>query len=495
MQLETWFDGEAPEGLAWHLAACAACFRHVDRLSRVRTAVRQDFAPASLRETESVPGAALGGVGLGGNGPSGPLRTPAARDASSVPTGPQRLRSLVVVPVILLLVAGAIVGVGESRVHGTLSASRGPGTPNAAGAGVTGEQAAGTGTGADQSSGGPGPGSAGSATGTASGRGGSSAGVADGRLPGALGALSLGVVVPTQGTGAADGTEIAQAVRQAVKEANAAGGVGGAPVQLTLVAAEDPSAVAALAGHVSAMVGGFGAAAPVGTSWILPADPWASGPQVVAAELSPRDAGARLGSDLVSRGQSGTVGVIQGDGPDAALAAGLAEKVPITTVQAPSSGTCVPAVTQLEQRGVVAVAVAGSPSVATSCVSALGALSWQPPGGVLLAPSAAYSGAASPGLAPPGTDVYTVLGLPWPESSSPGAERFRAALPGVTSYRALVSYAAVELAVDVARATGNATVASVAGGTWHNDLFDFDGTTNAGAQVVQESSGGWVAAP
>jgi len=195
----------------------------------------------------------------------------------------------------------------------------------------------------------------------------------------------------------------------------------------------------------------------------------------------------------MQRSITGTVGIVQGTGPDSALALGLAAEVPTTTVAA-SSGTCVPAVSTLEQEQVVAVAVAGSPDLAESCLAALAATAWTPPGGILVPPSAAYAGVASAGVGT-GSGAYTVLGMPWPESSSPGAARFRADLPGITSYRALVTYAAIELAVEVARTAGPVSPRAMAGHTWRSDLYDFAGTTNADVQVVQDSAGGWVNAP
>ncbi|MHB8681423.1 MAG: ABC transporter substrate-binding protein [Acidimicrobiales bacterium] len=487
MQLEMWFDGEAPEGLGWHLATCTSCFRVVDKLSRIRGAVRDTYAgapPGVPDDRTAVPALrsnVLSGSGYGGAGIDESVLAGLGSAAPTARSAP-RLRALAAVPVVLLVVAGLVIGVNASKVHGTLSAAQnrantstaGSSAGNAAAGSTSGSNASGTST---RSTGGA---NHSSSTGSAAG--------------GAVhGVLTLAVVVPTQGTAQADGTEITQAVQKAVAEANAAGGVDGSPVQLTIVPAENTGAVAALAGHVTALVGGFGSAAPVGVPWILPADPWAAGSDIVSAEMTPRTAGAMLGTDLLRRGVSGTVGVVEGPGPDADLAKGLAAKVPVTVVQAPSDTTCLPALAQLEQQGVVAVAVAGSPTLSSTCVGALGALAWAPQGGVLVAPSAAYAGVASAGAA--GAQVFTVLGLPWPASSSAGAQRFRSALPGVTSYRALVSYAAVEMAVQVARSTGSDAVGSVAAGNWRNDLYDFAGTTNAGAQVVEESAGGWVSAP
>ncbi|HUY63362.1 MAG TPA: hypothetical protein VMV14_02465 [Acidimicrobiales bacterium] len=479
MQLEAWFDGEAPDGLAEHLHSCASCFSHLQTLSRIRAGVRH-----GLGEVTTARPPVLGGTGLGGTepvstGPSVPATTRAGRLV------------LVAAGAAALVVAGVTVGLRPRPVHGTLSAAsgslpasvthRGTGAPGAAGATSSKNPASAP----VVPDGPPSP----------SGRRTQRAGRSSGAVSPVVGAaLELAVIVPAQGPDSADATEVTQAVRQAVADANATGGVGHAPVGLTVVSADDTGALAALSSEPAVVVGGFGAPAPAGVPWMLPADPWATGPGVVAAELTPQAAGERLGQDLIHRGQSGTVGIIEGTGPDTALATGLAAVVPTTTVQAPADGACLPAVSALEQQGVVAVAVAGSPALSTSCVSALGALSWSPPGGVLVAPSAAYGGVASAGVVG-GTDVFTVLGLPWPESSSAGAARFRRELPGVTSYRALVSFAAVEMAVEVARQAGSVSLSSVASRSWRNDLFDYQGTTNDGAQVVQASASGWASAP
>jgi hypothetical protein len=405
-------------------------------------------------------------------------------------------RPLVVVPTAAVLLAAAVIGFSQVRLHDRLSADRR--AAHAASASTSG----GSGHSSSTSPKGAEPGSATSSAQTRGGAAasgaavsGSSAGGSKGSGPASLaGALKLAVFVPTQGAAAAEGVEVSDAVRRAVADANESGGVGGVPVQLTVVPAEDGAAVAGLADVASAVVGGFGSAPASTVPWILPADPWAGSAGVVAAELTPAEAGARLGQDLLRRGATGVVGVVVGSGPDTALENGLAQEVQVAPVSAPSSGACVPALTALEAEGVEAVAIAGSPALAASCASAFGTLAWAPPDGILLAPSAAYGGVTSAGVVP-GASLYTVLGLPWPESSNPGAARFRSEVPGVSSYRALVSFAAVELAVQVARSTGSLSLDRIAAGSWQSDLYDFAGTANVGAQVVEQSAGSWVSAP
>jgi hypothetical protein len=478
MQLEAWFDGElpvdaAPADLSWHLTDCPVCFRHLETLSRLRVGVRRAAGAPVLPETVPVDAA-----------PAFVSEAPARRHLS---------RALVAVPAVAVLLAAVLVGMSQVPINGRLSADHatGPGTskPAHGGASATGTRT----TNGSSSIAGSTPTRNGSpASSIASGVPGVSSKNALANTP--IGALTLAVIVPTQGAAAAEGAEVADAVHQAVAEANSSGGVNGAPVQLSVVPAEDGAAVAGLAGTVTAVVGGFGNAPSSSLPWLLPADPWVSGPSVVAAELTPAEAGARLGQDLLQRGDNGVVGVVVGSGPDTGLEAGLAQEVSVVPVSAPSSGACLPAVTALEAQGVQAVAVAGSPALATSCASALGTLAWAPPGGVLLPPSAAYGGVSAAGLVP-GTAVYTVLGLPWPGSSNPGAARFRSEVPGVSSYRALVSFAAVEMAVQVARSSGALQLDRIAGGSWQNDLYDFAGVANVGAQVVQQSAGGWISAP
>ncbi len=474
MELEAWFDGEAPvddpsDELSWHAANCAKCFRHLETLSNLRVAVRGSLGAATPADASVLDLATL----------------------RAEPAWHRWSRPIVAVAAALLVIA-AVVGASQIHLHSRLASDR------SAASGRTSSSKGSTGSGSATKSSAT---SATSGSATQSRGSSSSSGTASGSTghttvgPGSptAGALTLAVIVPTVGTDAAEGTEVADAVRQAVAAANASGGVDGVPVQLTVVPAEDSAAIAALPGHVTAVVGGFGADPPASVPWLLPADPYASGANVVAAELSPAEAGARLGQELVQQGDTGTVGVVVGTGPDAALESGLAQEVPVSTVTAPSTGACLPALATLQAQGVDAVAVAGPPTLAASCVAALSTLLWAPAAGVLLAPSAAYDGVTSAGIVP-GAALFTVLGLPWPGSSSPGAALFRSVVPGDSSYQALVSFAAVEMAVQVARSVGVLTLHGLAAGTWQNSLYNFAGADNVGAQVVEQSAGNWVSA-
>ncbi|MEO6120613.1 MAG: hypothetical protein ABIW46_05245 [Acidimicrobiales bacterium] len=304
------------------------------------------------------------------------------------------------------------------------------------------------------------------------------------------GTLRLGLVVPAEGPQAAEGDAVERIVRQRVVAANSAGGVAGFPVQLVVVAAEDTAGVKALAGQVDALVGGFGAEAPPGTPWILPADPSIGGPDVVSAEATPRLAGAQLADALRRRGLRGPVGVVVGTGADAAMAFGLASATTTTTVTARTGTTCAPELQALSAAGATALAVAGDPELAVRCLKALARSSWRPFYGTVLAPSSAYAGLEK---LPEAMGARTVLSLPWPTSVLPGAARFRATTES-TSYRALVSYAATELAIDVARQSGDLSVASVAAGAWRSDLLDLVGLSSRLPILVTAFLGTWLPA-
>ncbi len=522
IQLEAWFDGEADDEVAWHVLGCDRCFRHLGGTARLHAGLRAVLRdPAALARR---PGNELvdprSADRSGASARRGAVRTtaPATHRAPTprtpkvkTPLMPAAVAAMVLVVGVGTAVAGplrAAVMSGGTRPSSTSPTRTPPASVSHSSADstrtTTGAAAAGQGAGSGHGSAGRDaatrPPAAHGAEGTAAAApgGGSVANTATGASGTVAAAasgtpLELAVVTPTAGPAADEGAQVRDAARAAVAEANATGGVGGNPVQLVEVSAEDPAALAALPGHVAALVGGFGAAAPAGVPWVLPADPAVTGADVVAAEPGDGAAGALLASALLAQGVSGTVGVVDDGGADSGLATGIAQVTTVDTVQVAPQSSCLAAADDLQRAGVVALAVAGSPALATSCLAAVQALSWQPPGGVLVAPSAAYAGLGS--SAPAVLNVQSVLGFPWPTANQAGAQRFRSSVPGASSYRALVTFAAVELAVDVARAGGTVDPAALARGTWRNDLFDFDGLVNAGAHVVDATGGGWAPPP
>jgi len=445
-ELGAWFDGEdAGAGAGAHVARCHRCRRSVSEMARVRAWIRaQPFFAMGDGEDESTP-------------------APAHRWRSRAVT------------VSLLFVLTLLV-VNATRLRGPERSRREGGDPSSALFNTGSEGQART------------P----AATEPGSPQGGSDS---DRRLPASTApparfVLRLGLVVPTTGVGAAEGAEVARTVRQRVDAANAAGGVRGSPVELVVVPAEDEGAVASLPRQVTALVGGFGATPPAGVAWLFPADPSVVGRGVVPAEASPETTGRQVGDLLAGRRLGGPVGVVVGVGPESALAAGLAARVPTATVAAAPGTSCASEVTSLRRDGAIALAVAGPPELAVSCLQAAARALWSPPMGTIVAPSAAYAGLDATNEA---RGARTVLGLLWPTSPGGGPARFRAA-GGARSYRALVSFAATELAIEVARQKGTVTAAALAARTWRSDLFELTGTAVRVFPMVVGADG-WTPAP
>lgn len=288
---------------------------------------------------------------------------------------------------------------------------------------------------------------------------------------------------------ARQGEEAVRAVRAVAEAANRDGGVGGRTVEVVAVPAD--GARSATPPEVDVFVGGFGFAAvrPAGIDWILPADPRPSEPGVAAGEVGAEQAGAFLGARLEQRGVAGPVGVVVGPGPDAGLADGLAQRLPVERVAAPDVASCGNQVAELRGRGVNALAVAGPPELARHCADAAARIAWRPYGGLVLSPSAAYSHLEREWAA---QDAQTAVGFPVPGSPDPGAQRFRRAVPGAGSYRALVSFAAAELALAVARETGGISAGRVSAGTWRSDLYHLESGRNAAPRPVNARFGRWT---
>ena len=455
LDLAAWFDGEGPDRVGGHVLRCPRCQRHVDELSRLRSWLRAqpfvdmrettDEAPAPPERRRArrplVAAAALVATMLvvaeGGDAPSG-LNAAASRTTTTAahraaPPSTERVAEDDLTPV----VPDPVVPADQPATPAA------PVTPTS-----------------------PAP-----------------------RHTTPASPLRLGLIIPTTGVMAAEGAEVLAVVRQRVDAANTAGGVAGVPVELSTAPAENAEAVAALADRADVLVGGFGvAAAPAGTPWLLPADPAITGPDVVPAELTSRLAGAQLADVLRRQGINGVVGVVVGSGPDSALGAGIATRTATTTVNAKEGTTCAPEVNALRRAGAVALAVAGSPDLASRCIRAAFQALWLPPFGTVLAPSAAYAGLHA---LPEALGARTVLGLPWPTADTPGAARFRSTTRS-TSYRALVSYAATELAIEVARQKGDVSLDAVRHGAWRSDLLDLNGLESRVNNLVAVFLGTWL---
>lgn len=455
IDLATWFDGEGSDRVGGHVLRCHRCQRHVDELARLRSWLRaQPFV--AMRDPDDAPSPVPGRRRA-----RRPLVAAAAlvatvvivAESADAPSGVDMASPSATTTMVERADRITVVDVPDDDVRPVVSElatpERTPGPPDPPA---------------------PSPGTRPRQTTVAN-------------------PLRLGLIVPTTGAQAAEGAEVAAVVRQRVDAANAAGGVAGVPVELATAPAENPAAVAQLGERVDVLVGGFGAAsAPGGTPWLLPADPMVTGPNVVPAELTSRLAGSELAGVLRRQGLKGVVGVVVGSGPDSALAAGLASRTATTTVTAREGTSCVPEVNALRRTGAVAMAVAGSPELAARCLKAAFQVLWLPAFGTVLAPSVAYAGLHT---MPEALGARTVLGLPWPTADTPGAARFRSTTRS-TSYRALVSYAATELAIEVARQKGGVSVEAVEQGAWRSDLFDLDGVDSRVNNLVAAFLGTWL---
>lgn len=451
VQLGAWFDEELEAWDAFELGV------HIDRCWRCRSRVRD------LERVQSV---------LRGQ----PAPPPLQHNASPGAFG-HRLRLLVpaVAGIVLAVAVGSLTVATTDRPHEAASRadlSTTPPAPAAEDPAVTPPTA-------------PPGGAAGSPGGSATG---------EPRPPTAgqqqTPPLRLGVLVASNGPLSEPSAEMVRAVRQVAAAANAGGGVSGRGVEVVVIDAGDREALGSLRMNVDVLVGGLApASTTVEVPWLLPADPNRAGPGVVAAELTPLAAGRRLADDLVEGGPDGTVAVVVGDGPEAALADGVAQRLPVRQQQAADATTCDQELFELHRPEVVALAIAGPPELVERCADAAARQGWRPPGGLLVPPSAAHTGLA---LVPSAQLARTVLGLPWPTGTSPGAARFRTAVPGARSYQALIAFAGAELAIDAARRYGTPTLDAIAAGTWSTDLITFRGTTNTGATIVTAHSGGWT---
>ena len=476
--LGAWFDGEEAPGVADHLPGCDRCRRRVHELRRVRAALRSEPVPAPLRRSRlalagrAVPVAAVVAVvvGLAGQMSLPDQLETARRHLPSALSGPSEGDSSEAADGPSAAAGGADADValppstGESR-PGSVPPGSGPvlpgPTPPASPRGTT------TTTG-PHAVGPPAPGQQ----------------AADPPAPTLTAPVRLGAVLPADDEAA----EIALALQRAVEFANRSGGVGGRSVELRTAPAHDPGAIRAMTTSVDALVGGAAAPVPAGIPWIFPADPAVRGEGVVTAEASPFEVGARLAEDLDQRGVPGPVGAVVGDGPDGALADGVASRRRTVRVTGSRDDNCREPLRSLRRRDVTVLVLAGGPDLVERCTVAAAFLAWRPPGGILVPPSAAY---AHLERRPAAQGVRTVLGLPWPDSDTPGANRYRAAVPGGQSYRALVSFAAVELAVQVARNAGAVRVEHLRSGTWRSDLFHLEEGHHRQRPVMVASLGRW----
>lgn len=228
---------------------------------------------------------------------------------------------------------------------------------------------------------------------------------------------------------------------------------------------------------IDAVVGGWSATAPV---LVQTADG-----VIVAADPDPEQAGARLAAAAV--GDAELVGVIRGSGADTAFGDGAAATRRVVSVDLAQGSSCDREVRSLLAQGAAAIALAVPPPAVRTCIAAVEALGARPPRGVLVPPSMTLE-PESPAVA--GLDVLGLAGLPMPTSDTPGAARFRE-LTGARSYRAMLTFAGVELAVALHAAGPDVASAWRREPTWHSDLVAYERGRNLGIHVVRASGGRW----
>ncbi|HZQ78730.1 MAG TPA: hypothetical protein VFE55_15455 [Acidimicrobiia bacterium] len=498
-ELGAFFDGEPVEGVSDHVARCRKCRESLDELRGVRSAVRGelDLTDGSARRRARwtvalIPVAAAVALLVAVAAPPGGLPVTHVENADEAAVAPAAAPQFTPAEI----ADGTATPPAPSGVHaertgtGVLTAA-GRGAPagsvTAGPSGADSPAAADAGRGAAPGGGQPASRSAGRSTAAAG-----QPTPAPGVTPPPAGPLRIGVPVPTRGPSSGEGDQVLRAVRAVVDRANGSGGVAGRTVELVTVPTDDDGARADVLGRVDALVGGFSIDAPAGMPWIMPADAGPTGPDVAAGDLAAEQAGAALGADLAARrSETPTVGAIVAPGPDAGLATGLARSVPVQQVEAGSDTSCDQEVLALRRRDVTAVALAVPPDVARRCAAAAARLGWRPGTGLLLAPSAVYAHLERDLVAQGARSAVALLP---PGSEDPGAKRFRQAVPGCDSYRAMVSFAAAELALDAARLNhGVVTTAAVRDHHWHSDLYDVDAGQQTTAHVVAIRFGRWAA--
>ena len=460
LDLAAWFDGEGRDEITTHVADCRHCRTRVAELRRVRATVRGE--------------------------PIGP-RAPLIR---RVPV-PLLMVPAAVIALVVALLPGSpaptttVVGGGIDQVDVGRVETASPFFPPTTGA-ATGRPRATAAVAPSRPAGG--------STTTAAGDGDGDTSIADSadNSFSDLGPLRIGLVIPKSGPLADEGRDTLRAVTQAVAAANAAGGARGHAVELETAPAENADAVATLVAHVEVLVGGFGLTeAPRGATWLMPADPTIEGVGVIAAEPVPQRAGNLLGADVVRRKGTTLVGVVaEGTLADQQFIQGLIlGGMKADTERSTDDDSCIDELSLLRDREVPALALAGTTDLVLRCINASVRMGWRPPSGIVTPPSTAYRRANQ---TKPVDGARAVFGLPWPTSDAPGAVRFRAAVPRVTSYRALVSFAAAELAIGMVREGLAVTADEVRATEWRNDMVSLRDGVNVTTTILVARKGNWV---
>lgn len=319
--------------------------------------------------------------------------------------------------------------------------------------------------------------------------------------PSPTGEIALGVLVP--GGQAGPGERIVHAVAAELAQANAAGGAGGRSLRLVVGDANDPSALDTLVAQGAvALVGGvptspdtYGRAAARQLPWLAPAgvtglrSPW-----LVPVEL-PFDVAGRVLALRAKQEGRRRVLVIRASAPEQAFGDGVAQVFGTATRSVVlRSANCL---AELQETGTAAmpdlVALALPPEAVGPCVEAMASF----PAEVLVPVTSAE---VVPSRAHGMARVRTLLGAPPPDDpANAGAARFRLVTGVADDYRALVSFAAVDMAVEALRRDPGDVMGGLRSvGVYRSDLLTIDlrdWPMNKAPRPVELRGGRWVPAP
>lgn len=466
LQLTAWHDGELNDPLlSAHIESCARCWRAVATMTKVDAAVRgstvdQGVAGPSARRVRRLPSLTVGAS-----------------------------LALVVAAVVVMLAPAVSIDASKTRLFGRPAADRSdvlddvspPGSalttstavlesdadrPTARGAGR--EDAA-------PSLAAPPPVPRPSPT------------SGEPPPPAAI-ALRIGLPLPGgERSTALDTADILRSARSALEAANGAGGIGGRPIELQVLDADalDVSGVDVLAGGLPGRSG----VETRGRLWILPADPQSTGSNVLGVLPAAADYGRLIAEAWTPAGEARTF-ILQDGSEQQRIADAFSAKYP-AAVRLSVDDRCEESLGEARGRGASSLVLALDRPALEGCAAALRRIGWVPSGQLLVPGYVAFG--ASPFAS--AADVRALLGVPWPAWDETGPARFRQATKSL-SYRALVTFASVELAVAVARANaGQVNAAALLGGAWRSDLLALDGTTNVGLRPARMVPGGWVPDP
>ena len=296
--------------------------------------------------------------------------------------------------------------------------------------------------------------------------------------------LRLGVLVPADDPGSA---AVVKAVRAAAAATDPA-------AEVVVGDTADPDSVDLLARRgVRALVGGYGApptlhsrAVSLGLPWFGPTDVTDVAGSVLPFEVPHRTAGSLLATFAEAAGADRAFALV-GSSPERRLADGVGDVLPTDRAVVPAKSDCKSDLPH-GAAGADVVVLALDPAGVSACLAAFGGSA---PGPLMvLIPSTAVDAVTGSSGAP----VVVATGAPLADDrDDAGAARFRR-VTGVTSYRALVSFAATEVALHALASDPDEPLdAFRKGGAYRTDLVHLDPSTDPvtrGVAVREVGTGG-----